>query len=145
MILNKMPDTQTGTAMSEALHTAIIEILYRNFTPSPIVDNVSIEIQDVLDDIVATYTNGSGLDNKAEARSMLDLELAGKHVKVFPGDSVKKWGVILHSTKEGLFIKATRCSQGGWSSNDGWNVGSVHFLPWGKIKFEMSTKEEACK
>ena len=78
-------------------------------------------------------------------KSMLDLKLEGKYVKVFPGDSVKKWGVILHSTKEGLVIKATRCNQGSWSSNDGWNVGSMQFLPWGKIKFEMSTEEEACK
>ena len=57
----QMPNSQTGTMMAEALHTEIIDILKRNGIPSDKMQSIGFEIQDVIDDLVARYTNDQNL------------------------------------------------------------------------------------
>ena len=70
-------------------------------------------------------------------KSMTDLNLEGKHIQIHPGDSVKKWGEILHVTKEGIMVKVTKVNKGGWSSAGGWEVGAIQFLNWTKLNFKI--------
>ena len=56
-----LPDSQTGTSLAENLHASIIDILnmyLENQYPS----ELSFAIQDKIDELVATYTNGQGLE-----------------------------------------------------------------------------------
>jgi len=68
---------------------------------------------------------------------MSDLNLEGKLIQIYPGDSVQKWGNILHVTKEGIMVKVVKVNKGGWSSADGWKAGDVHFLSWTSLKFKI--------
>ena len=68
-------------------------------------------------------------------KSMVNLDLEGRHIKLYPGDSIKKWGVITFSSVEGLLIKITKVDKGSWSSSGGYEVGTEHFLPWNKLSF----------
>ena len=72
---------------------------------------------------------------------MSDLNLEGKLIQIHPGDSVQKWGNILHVTKEGIVVKVVKVNQGGWSSAGGWKVGDVHFLSWARLKFKICDSE----
>ena len=76
-------------------------------------------------------------------KSMIDLNLEGKYIKIFPGDSVKKWGEILHVTKEGIMVKVTHVDKGSWSSYDGWKVGVTRFVNWHKLSFQICDQYEA--
>jgi len=69
-------------------------------------------------------------------KSMTDLNLEGKVIQIHPGDSVSKWGIINHVTKEGIMVKVLKVDKGSWS-DDGWEVGSVQFLNWSKLKFKI--------
>ena len=75
-------------------------------------------------------------------KSMVNLDLEGRHIKLYPGDSIKKWGVITFSSTEGLLIKITKVNQGSWASSDGYKVGTEHFLPWNKLTFRFETTPE---
>mgnify|MGYP005730119845 FL=1 len=57
----QMPNSQTGTMMAEALHTEIIGVLERNGIPAGKMQTIGFEIQDVIDDLVARYTNDQNL------------------------------------------------------------------------------------
>ena len=70
-------------------------------------------------------------------KSMADLNLEGKLIQIYPGDSVQKFGEILNITKEGIIVNVTKVDHGGWSSSDGWEVGSIQFLNWTKLKFKI--------
>ena len=70
-------------------------------------------------------------------KHMTDLNLEGALIKIHPGDSVQKWGNILHVTKEGIVVKVVKVDRGSWASSDGWQVGAVQFLSWTKLKFEV--------
>ena len=37
-------------------------------------------------------------------KSMLSLDLEGRQIKLYPGDSVSKWGEITHATTEGVLV-----------------------------------------
>ena len=70
-------------------------------------------------------------------KSMTDLTLEGKTIKIFPGDSVQKWGRILHVTREGIMVKVTKVDKGSWCSDDGWKVGTKRFVSWKKLSFQI--------
>ena len=74
-------------------------------------------------------------------KHMADLDLEGTLIQIYPGDSVKKWGKILHVTAEGVMIKVTKVEKGSWSSADGWEAGTVQFLSWGKLSFKICESE----
>ena len=74
-------------------------------------------------------------------KSMSDLNLEGKLIQIHPGDSIKKWGTILHVTNEGIVIKVVKVNKGTWSSSDGWHEGDVHFLSWERLKFKICESE----
>ena len=70
-------------------------------------------------------------------KSMTDLNLEGKVIKIFPSDSVSKWGKILHVTTEGIMVKVTKVDKGSWCSDDGWTVGTKRFVSWKKLSFQI--------
>ena len=70
-------------------------------------------------------------------KSMTDLNLEGQLIQISPGDSVQKWGHILHVTKEGIMIRVTDVNKGSWASAGGWEEGSVRFLSWNKLDFKI--------
>ena len=74
-------------------------------------------------------------------KHMADLNLEGALIKIYPGDSVQKWGNILHVTKEGIVVKVVKVDRGSWASSDGWQVGDVQFLSWEKLKFKICDSE----
>ena len=74
-------------------------------------------------------------------KSMADLNLEGKLIQIYPGDSVQKFCEVLHVTKEGIMVKVTKVDRGSWSSSDGWEVGSVQFLNWTRLKFKICDAE----
>ena len=37
-------------------------------------------------------------------KSMLSLDLEGRQIKLYPGDTVSKWGEITHATIEGVLV-----------------------------------------
>ena len=70
-------------------------------------------------------------------KSMLSLDLEGRQIKLYPGDSVKKWGEITHATTEGVLITITKVDRGSWSSSDGYEVGLEYFIPWNNLSFRF--------
>lgn len=76
-------------------------------------------------------------------KSMTDLELVGKYVRIFPGDSVGKWGLIQACTKEGIMVTVTFVDKGSWSSSGGWIIGTRRFLSWNKLDFYICDSHEA--
>ena len=75
-------------------------------------------------------------------KSMLSLDLEGRQIKLYPGDSIKKWGEIPHATTEGILVLITKIDQGSWSSTDGYKVGTEHFIPWNKLSFRFENTPE---
>ena len=69
-------------------------------------------------------------------KSMLDLDLEGRQIKLYPGDSVSKWGEITHATTEGVLIIITMVKKGSWSESS-YEVGTEHFIPWNKLSFRF--------
>ena len=75
-------------------------------------------------------------------KSMLDLEIEGKFIKLFPGDSVPKYGLIRDATKEGIVVTITSLGPTrGYSTH--YDVGQRHFIPWGKLQFQFVCSMEA--
>ena len=75
-------------------------------------------------------------------KSMLDLEIEGKFIKLFPGDSVPKYGLIRDITKEGIVVTITSLGPTrGYSTH--YDVGQRHFIPWGKLQFQFVCSMEA--
>ena len=75
-------------------------------------------------------------------KSMLSLELEGKYIKLYPGDSVAKYGLITDATKEGIMVTITSMGPDrGFSTI--YKVGQRHFVPWGKLTFHFVCSMEA--
>ena len=75
-------------------------------------------------------------------KSMLDLELEGKYIKLFPGDSIATYGLIQHATKQGIVVTITSLGPTrGYSTH--YETGQRHFIPWGKLTFQFATQCEA--
>ena len=56
-----LPDSQTGTSLAENLHSSIIDILNMYFDIQT-EQELAFALQDKIDELVATYTNGQGLE-----------------------------------------------------------------------------------
>ena len=69
-------------------------------------------------------------------KSMLDLDLEGRQIKLYPGDSVKKWGEITHATTEGVLVIILKVNKGSWSDST-YEVGTEHFIPWNNLSFRF--------
>ena len=67
-------------------------------------------------------------------KSMLNLELEGRQIKLYPGDSVSKWGKITHATVEGVLILILKVKKGSWSDSK-YEVGKEYFIPWNNLSF----------
>lgn len=74
-------------------------------------------------------------------KSMLNLDLEGRQIKIFPGDSVEKWGEITHATTEGILVRIIRVKKGSWSEKS-YEVGTEHFIPWNKLSFRFENTPE---
>ena len=55
-----LPDSQTGTSLAENLHMSIIDLLNKYLEQYP--SALSFAIQDKIEELVAKYTNGQGLE-----------------------------------------------------------------------------------
>ena len=71
-------------------------------------------------------------------KSMLSLDLEGRQIKLYPGDSVKKWGEITHATTEGILVLITRVNRGSWSDSS-YEEGKEYFIPWNKLSFAFES------
>ena len=69
-------------------------------------------------------------------KSMLNLDLEGRQIKLYPGDSVKKWGEITHATKEGVIVLILKVNKGSWSDS-AYVEGTEHFIPWNNLSFRF--------
>ena len=67
-------------------------------------------------------------------KSMLNLDLEGRQIKLYPGDSVKKWGEITHATSEGVLVRILKVDRGSWSDSK-YKVGTEYFIPWNNLSF----------
>ena len=74
-------------------------------------------------------------------KSMTEMELG--YIRLFPGDSIKKWGLVQEVTVEGLLILITYVDKGSWSSDEGYIANTVRFLPWNKLDFYKCDAHEA--
>ena len=77
----------------------------------------------------------------ADIKSMTEQEL--DFIRLFPGDSVKKWGCVQKITTEGLLVLITKVDQGSWAGDGGYIEGTVRFLPWNKLDFYKCDAYEA--
>ena len=77
----------------------------------------------------------------ADIKSMAEHEL--DFIRLFPGDSVKKWGCVQKITTEGLLVLITKVDQGSWAGDGGYIEGTVRFLPWNKLDFYKCDAYEA--
>ena len=67
-------------------------------------------------------------------KSMLDLDLEGRQIKLYPGDSVSKWGEITHATTQGVLVLILMVKKGSWSDSS-YEEGQEYFIPWNKLSF----------
>tara|TARA_B100000674_G_scaffold267081_1_gene220462 strand:+ start:515 stop:742 length:228 start_codon:yes stop_codon:yes gene_type:complete len=67
-------------------------------------------------------------------KSMLDLDLEGRQIKLYPGDSVKKWGEITHATTQGVLVLILKVNKGSWSDSS-YEEGKEYFIPWNNLSF----------
>ena len=74
-------------------------------------------------------------------KSMLSLDLEGRQIKLYPGDSVKKWGEITHATTEGVLVLILKVNKGSWSDSS-YEEGKEYFVPWNKLSFAFENTPE---
>ena len=74
-------------------------------------------------------------------KSMLSLDLEGRQIKLYPGDSIKKWGEITHATTEGVLVLILKVKKGSWSDSS-YEEGTEHFIPWNKLSFRFENAPE---
>ena len=74
-------------------------------------------------------------------KSMLSLDLEGRQIKLYPGDSVKKWGEITHATTEGVLVLILKVKKGSWSDSS-YEEGTEHFIPWNNLSFRFENAPE---
>ena len=53
----------------------------------------------------------------AGIKSMAEQELG--YIRLFPGDSVKKWGCVQEVLTEGILVLITKVDQGSWAGAGG--------------------------
>ena len=67
-------------------------------------------------------------------KSMLSLDLEGRQIKLYPGDTVSKWGEITHATTEGVLVLVLKVK----NSNRiyaKYEEGKEYFIPWNNLSF----------
>jgi len=66
-----------------------------------------------------------------------------RFIKLYPGDTHKKWGEVIDAWEAGIKIRITRVKNSLSTSGASYEVGSVHFIPMAKVSFAYATHEEA--
>ena len=66
-----------------------------------------------------------------------------RFIKLYPGDTHKKWGEVIDAWSAGIKIRITRCKNSLSTSGASYKVGSIHFIPMSKLSFAYTTEEEA--
>ena len=67
-------------------------------------------------------------------KSMLSLDLEGRQIKLYPGDSVSKWGEITHATTQGVLVLILKVIRGSWSHSS-YEEGKEYFISWNNLSF----------
>ena len=66
-------------------------------------------------------------------KSMLSLDLEGRQIKLYPGDTVSKWGEITHATTEGVLVRILKVKNKRFDTK--YKVGIEYFIPWNNLSF----------
>ena len=72
------------------------------------------------------------------SKSMVDLNYEGRHIKLWPNNTVEKWAKIKHVTMQGVVVEFTELKAHGYTSY--YSVGDVMFVPWGELTFIFTEK-----
>ena len=67
-------------------------------------------------------------------KSMLNLDLEGRQIKLYPGDTVSKWGEITHATTQGVLVLILKV-QRNHRINTSYEEGKEYFIPWNNLSF----------
>jgi hypothetical protein len=67
-------------------------------------------------------------------KSMLNLDLEGRQIKLYPGDTVSKWGKITHATTEGVLVIILEVKNSRRIETK-YKVGTEYFIPWNNLSF----------
>lgn len=68
-------------------------------------------------------------------------DFVGRFIRLFPNDSVWKWGVIKAANQHGIMVVITYVKLNGFHSN--YSIGDCHFVPWSKATFHFCSQSEA--
>ena len=71
-----------------------------------------------------------------KTKSIQSLNLEGRQIKLYPGDTIQKWAKITHVTTEGLLVEITKVDKDEWTSSS-YEVGMEHFIHWSKASFRF--------
>ena len=75
-------------------------------------------------------------------KSMAEMEL--DFIRLFPSDSVIKYGCVQETTVEGILVLITHVDTTYRDYDpDGWILNTVHFIPWRELRFYKCTAYEA--
>ena len=66
-----------------------------------------------------------------------------RFIKLYPGDTHSKWGEVIDAWQAGIKVRITRVKNSLSTSGASYEVGSVHFIPMERVKFNYATEEEA--
>ena len=67
-------------------------------------------------------------------KSMLNLDLEGRQIKLYPGDTVSKWGEITHATAEGVLVRILKVKNNNRTYTS-YTEGTEYFIPWNNLSF----------
>ena len=68
-------------------------------------------------------------------------DFIGRYIRLFPNDSVWKWGEIRAANQHGIMVSITYVKLNGFHSS--YEVGDCHFIPWGRASFHFCSESEA--
>ena len=67
----------------------------------------------------------------------------GRFIKLYPGDTHSKWAEILDCAAHGVTLRITRIKNNLSCSGASYKLGSIHFIPWEKISYQIAPEAEA--
>ena len=67
----------------------------------------------------------------------------GRFIKLYPGDTHKKWAEILDCSTHGVTIRITRIKPNISVSGFAYKLGEIRFIPWAKMSYSVVPEEEA--
>ena len=67
----------------------------------------------------------------------------GRFIKLYPGDTHQKWAEILDCSSHGVTLRITRIKNNLSCSGASYKLGSIHFIPWGKMSYQVVPEADA--